>query len=64
MGLAYSFRGSVHYSHSEEAWKYAGRLGVGEPRVLHLDERAARRKQTLLQAAKRRLALTLGGASA
>jgi hypothetical protein len=43
LGLAYSFRGSVHYRHGEKHGSVQADLVLQERRVLHLDRKAARR---------------------
>ena len=43
-GLAYRFRGSVHYHHGGKRGSVQAAMGLEEPRVvLHLDPQAARR---------------------
>ena len=44
MGLAYSFRGSVHYHHGRELGSVQVDMVLKEQIVLHLDPKAARRK--------------------
>jgi hypothetical protein len=43
LGLAYSFRCSVHYHHGEKHSCVQADLVLKEPRALHLDPKAARR---------------------
>ena len=46
MGLAYSFRGSVHYYHGEKFGSVQADMVLEEDlRVLHLDLEAARRRR-------------------
>lgn len=54
MELAYSFRGSVNYHHGRKYGTVQADLVLEEPRVLHLE----------LKAARRRLSSTLGRTSA
>jgi hypothetical protein len=50
LGLAYSFRGSVHYYHGRKPGSIqADMMLEKELRVLYLDLKAARRRLTLLQ---------------
>jgi hypothetical protein len=58
LGLAYSFRGSVHYHHNGKHGSIQADMVLEEPRVLHLDLKAARRR-FLLQAVRRSLWITL-----
>jgi hypothetical protein len=51
LGLAYRFRGSVHYHHGEKHGSVQADMVQEEVRVLHLDPKEARR----------RLSSTLGG---
>ena len=47
LGLAYSFKGLVHYHHGERRWEHGSLqadLVLEEPRVLHLDAKATRRR--------------------
>ena len=43
MGLAYRFRGSVHYHHGRKHGSLQGDIVLEEPRVLHVDLKAARK---------------------
>ena len=43
MELAYNFRGSVHYHHGRKHGSVQADMVLEEPRVLHLDPKAARR---------------------
>jgi hypothetical protein len=43
LGLAYSFRGSVHYHHGRKHGIRLADMVLEEPRVLHLDLEATRR---------------------
>jgi hypothetical protein len=54
LGLAYSFRVSVHYHHGRKHGSTQADTVVEEPRVLHLDPKAAK-GDWLLQAARKRL---------
>ena len=54
MGLAYSFRGSVHYHHGGKHGSLQADMVLEELRVLHLNPKAGDR-DCLLQAARRRL---------
>ena len=54
LGLAYSLRGSVHYHHDREYGSVQVHMLLEEPRVLHLDPKAAEGR-CLLQAAKETL---------
>jgi len=48
LGLAYSFKGLVHYRHGGETWQPQVRHGAGEElRVLHLDPQASEMNATL-----------------
>jgi hypothetical protein len=38
LGLAFSFRGSVHYHHGGEHGSMQADLVLEEPRILHLDQ--------------------------
>ena len=44
MRLAYSFRGSVHYHHGRKHGSILADMVGEEPRVLHLDQKAASRR--------------------
>jgi hypothetical protein len=46
LGLAYRFRGSVHCHHGGNHGIMEADLVLEEPRVLHLDLKAARRRLT------------------
>jgi hypothetical protein len=52
LGLAYRFRGSVHYHHGRKHGSAQAGIILEKPKVLHLDQKAARR----------RLSSILGGA--
>jgi hypothetical protein len=43
LGLAYRFRGLVHYHHGGKHGRVWADMVLEEPRVLHLDPKAARR---------------------
>jgi hypothetical protein len=63
MGLAYSFRGSVHYHHGGKHGSVLADMVLEKLRVLNLDPKAARRRLCLRQSA-RRLSSALIGAQA
>jgi hypothetical protein len=44
LGLAYRFKGSVHYHHRRKHGSMQADMVLEEPRVLHLDLTAARRE--------------------
>ena len=62
LGLAYRFRGSVHYHHNRKPGSLqADMMLEKELRVLHLDSKATRR-DFLFQAARRKLSSAMGRA--
>ena len=61
LGLAYNFRDSVHYHHGRKHGSLQAYMVLEERRVLHLDPKATR-KGYLLQAARRKISSSLGGA--
>jgi hypothetical protein len=44
LGLAYSFRGLIHYHHGGTQGSFQADMLLGEPRVLHLDPKAIRKR--------------------
>ena len=44
LGLAYSFRGLVHYHHGRKHGSIQADMVLEEPRILHLDPKAPRRR--------------------
>jgi len=50
--LAYSFRGLVHYHHSEKHGSVQADTVLEELRVLHLDLKAARRRRVWITVAR------------
>jgi hypothetical protein len=47
LGLAYSFRGSVHYHPVRKDGSNQADVGLEKPKVLHLDLKAAKRRLSL-----------------
>jgi hypothetical protein len=61
LGLAYRFRGSVHYHHGRKHGSMQTDVVLEELRVLHLEPMAARRGFfCLLQAARKRVSFHTG----
>jgi hypothetical protein len=44
LGLVYSFRGSAHYHHSGKQGSVQADIVLEEPRILHLDPKATRKR--------------------
>jgi hypothetical protein len=63
VGLAYRFRGSVHYHHGGKHGNMQADIVLEELRVLQLDSKVTRRRLASI-AVKRRVSLALGGACA
>ena len=62
LGLAYSFRVSVHYHHGKKHGSVQADSVLEEPRVLHLDVKAARIGPSSAGSQEENLSFTLGGA--
>ena len=62
MGLAYSFRGSVHYHHGKKHGRIQDDMVLEKEQTsLHLDAKAARRKLSAA-GSQEEISSTLGGA--
>ena len=62
MGLAYSFRGSVHYRHGRKCGSVQEDMELEEQRVLHLDLKADRTRLSLLAGSQEGgVSFTIGG---
>jgi hypothetical protein len=57
LGLAYRFRGSVHYHHGRKHGSIQADVVLEESRVLYFESKAARNRL----AARKRISFTLGG---
>ena len=62
MGLAYSFRGSVHYHHGGKHGIMQADMVLEESRVIYLDLKAARRSLSSAGNQEEGLSYTLGRA--
>ena len=49
LGLAYSFRGLVHYHHGGKHGSIQAGLVLEEPGILHSDSKAARKRLSFIQ---------------